>query len=182
MGTPNKEYQEAAEDSARRDWKNMIMFRTALGGIFALNAFAIWRVARAKDDNGIQSSVSVLLPVRNLLLGTLKYFGSYILGILAALALIGMPEKIAALDAVVSIVYWGIPGIYYFFEFLILEFFDIVLHAWWALLILLAPVVLEANVYFCNRCSLRSWRPLWIGFTVGCLGATGICWKAISSL
>ncbi|MGI9442806.1 MAG: hypothetical protein ACR2N1_10090 [Rubripirellula sp.] len=179
---PTEEYLEAAETSAKQDWRNMIILRTAIGFLFAMDVFAIWKVAGTEGDHGGQPSVSVSRPVAKLLLGMLKYLGSYTLGILVAVPLTGLAENLKGFDEVASLMFWSILGLYFFFTFLISEFADLVFYAWWALLILLIPFVCEAFAFFRRRSSVRSWRPLWIGFPVGFLGTTGVCWQALRSL
>lgn len=171
----------AAETSAKQDRRNTIILRTVLGVVFALDVFVIWKVSRTEDDHDGQPPVSVSRPAAKLLVGTLKYFGSYILGILVAVLLTGLAENLNGFDEVASLVFWTIPGLYFFFTFLISDFSDLVIHAWWALFMLLIPFVCEAFVLFRRPSSLRSWRPLWIGFSVGFLGTTGRCWMALTS-
>ena len=183
---PTQKYLLAAEASAKQDRRNSIILRTMLGLVFTFDVFAIWRVLRTEGDNGGQSPVSVYRPVAKLVLGTLKYFGAFLLGILAALLLTGSAENLAegltGFDEIAAVVFYVIPGLYAFFTFLILEFPDLFIQAWWASLILLIPFVCEALALLQRPSTLDPWRPVWIGFPVGFLGTTGICWQALSSL
>jgi hypothetical protein len=133
--------------------------------------------------------VSVSRPVAKLLLGTLKYFGAYLLGFFAGTIYanavapydIGLDElfKFAALP---TLMFGSLRGLYFFFQTALTEFPDLVLHAWWAVLILLIPFVCEAMVCCRRKSSFRFWRPLWIGFPVGFLGMLGAYWMALQSI
>ncbi len=121
--------------------------------------------------------------------GILKYVGSYLIGILACvfycanfteyLSHLGSFNVFAAVPASISS---AIPGLYFFSQTALTGFPDLFRHSWWAIMILLIPLVCEADAVHRRRSTLRLWRPLWIGFSVGVLGTLGSIWMAVQAI
>lgn len=134
------------------------------------------------------SRAGALVRMLPLVLGsTLKYLGAYLLGLLACVVYMVVAHGVSAAEFL-RLGAWGqviaatLPGLAAFFQILFMEFPSSVLHAWWAILVLLAPFTCEAMVSFRKKVSWRAWRPLWIGFPIGFLGSLGSTWMALASL
>lgn len=112
----------------------------------------------------------------------LKYFGFYFLGILACIVF--TPVEITLAGSPVWRFYpLSFLGFIAYYLYLTPEYvFGTALAYWAAGTIGLIPVFFEVAAFLRGNLSLKSWRPLWIGFPIGFVGALGIYFSLAGSV
>lgn len=114
-----------------------------------------------------------------------KYFGAYLLGILACVMLTPVEFELAGALLLPWYVLLSIPGYFLWFYWV----FSLPLYVqWlWMSVIGLIPFAGAAWMYFGRKdlqrqSRLGSWRPLWICFPIGFVGTLGIYYTASASI
>lgn len=120
---------------------------------------------------------------RGVFLAILKYLACYLLGILTCIMLTPV-DLILAGKAMWQLYPIFAPiGLFLYYLYLTPQYvFGSVTSYWLAGSIGLIPVLFEAAAIFWKAPRLQSWRPLWIGFTIGFLGTLGVYYTAAASI
>jgi uncharacterized Tic20 family protein len=174
MKEQSPESKERFEQAQR---KAMLIDGALLSVPLAIGGYFIWRARRKSKERMDQ-----------LLKGALKYFGAYLLGMVACVLyctfLADLPDGIGinGLVELIAATPYAVMGLYFFFATLFTEFFDLIRDQGGVLLLLLLPFMCEGIARRRRSLSFRAWRPLWIGFPLGFLGTLGIYWMAIVSM
>lgn len=119
---------------------------------------------------------------RRVLLLLLQYLGAYLLGILTCV-LFTPVDLVLAGKALWPFYPFAVIGfILYYFYLAPQHVFGPATTYWLVGSIGLVPFGFELAVYFSRNPRLRVWRPLWIGFPIGFVGALGVFYTAAASI
>ena len=112
----------------------------------------------------------------------LKYFGTYVCGILLCIVLTDAEVELAGKNLVLIYLILSIPGVALWIIAAVQALPSPPFEMWWFLTMILLPCLGEVVVRFPGRKRLRNWRPFWIGTPVGFVGTLGIYWAGSLSI
>ena len=118
-----------------------------------------------------------------MLLTILKYLACYLLGIVACILLTPAELLLAGKTLWLEYTLFAPIGILLYYFYLTPQYvFGSAASYWLVGSLASIPVLFEAVTFFRKTPESRHWRPLWIGFPIGFLGALGVYYTAAASI